>query len=66
MGASTAQQYLKAELLDELDIQIAPVLLGDGIRLFDGIDTAHIELERTKVIEFAEVTHLRFRIVNRV
>lgn len=61
-GASTAQQCLRAGLLDELQIHVAPLLLGGGIRLFDG-DAEQVELETTRVIESPGVTHLRFRVV---
>jgi hypothetical protein len=40
-----------------------PILLGAGIRLFDNLGTAPIELETTRVIESPGVTHLRFRVV---
>jgi len=62
-GASTAQQCLRAGLLDEIQIHLAPVLLGDGTRLFDHLGTERIELERTRVIEAPDVTHLHFRVV---
>ena len=63
MGANTAQQYIKAGLLDEIQIHLVPVLLGEGRRLFDHIGTEHIELEGTRVIESLGVTHLRFRVL---
>ena len=63
MGASIAQQCLKAGLLDEIQIDLAPVLLGGGVRLFDHLGNAPIELERIKVVEAPGVTHLRFRVV---
>jgi dihydrofolate reductase len=56
-GARVAQQYLRAGLLDELNIHLAPVLLGDGVRLFDG-DTGRLELDR--VVASPRVTHLRY------
>jgi dihydrofolate reductase len=62
-GANTIQQYLSAGLVDELQIHIAPLLLGGGIRLFDDLRADQIELETTRVIESPEVTHLRFRVV---
>jgi dihydrofolate reductase len=61
-GASVAQQCLRAGLLDELQIHVAPLLLGGGVRLFDG-DAEPVELETTRVIESPGVTHLRFRVV---
>ena len=62
-SANIAQQCIKAGLLDEIHIDLAPVLLGAGVRLFDHLGTAPIELERTRVIEAPGVTHLRFRVV---
>lgn len=63
MGASFAQRYLKAGLLDEIQIQLVPVLLGAGARRFDHLGTGPIELGHTRVIETPGVTHLRFRVV---
>jgi dihydrofolate reductase len=63
MGADIAQQCLRAGLLDEMHIHVAPVLIGGGRRLFDHLGAKHIELERTRVIESPYVTHLRFRVV---
>jgi dihydrofolate reductase len=62
-GANTVQQYIKAGLLDEIQIHVVPVLLGDGIRLFDHLSTERIELELTRLIESPGITHLRFRVV---
>jgi dihydrofolate reductase len=63
-GANLAQQYLKAGLLDEIQVHLVPVLLGDGVRLFDQPGTEPIELERTRVVEAPDgVTHLMFRVV---
>jgi dihydrofolate reductase len=60
-GASVAQQYLAAGLLDELELHVAPVLLGGGVRLFDGTLPAPIELEAERVAASPATTHLRFR-----
>lgn len=60
-GASLAQQYLAAGLLEELQIHVVPLFLGDGVRLFDQIDPA-VDLELTRVIESPTVTHLRYRV----
>jgi dihydrofolate reductase len=60
-GASVAQQCLRAGLLDELQLHIAPMLLGGGVRLFE--DAPGLELEATRVIDSPGVTHLRYRIV---
>jgi dihydrofolate reductase len=63
MGASIVQQCIKAGLLDEIQIDLAPVLLGGGVHLFDYLGTGPIELERRRVVEGLDVTHLRFRVV---
>jgi dihydrofolate reductase len=63
VGASIVQQCIRAGLLDEIHVDLAPVLLGDGVRLFDHLGTEPIELESTRVIEGAGVTHLTFRVV---
>jgi dihydrofolate reductase len=62
-GANVAQEYLKAGLLDELQLHVPPVLLGGGVRLFDRLGPGAIELEVTRVIESPSVAHLRFRVV---
>ena len=61
-GAKTAQQFLRAGLLDELHLHIAPVLLGHGLRLFDGFEGTPIKLDRLWSVESAHATHLAFRI----
>ncbi len=62
-AANTARQCLQAGLADELHIDIMPVLLGDGLQFFQGLD-GQIQLERLKVIELpGGRTHLRFSIV---
>jgi dihydrofolate reductase len=62
-GANAIQEYLKAGLLDEIDLTLVPVLLGEGIRLFENIGTKHIDLEKISVMDDPGVTHLRFRVV---
>jgi dihydrofolate reductase len=62
-SASIAQQCLKAGLLDEIQIDLAPVLLGGGVRLFDNLGAASPELEIPQVVEGLGVTHLRYRVV---
>lgn len=62
-GANIAQQFIKAGLLDEIQIHLIPKLLGRGIRLFDQLGSEPIELKSTRVIESTGVTHLKFRIV---
>jgi dihydrofolate reductase len=63
IGASLVQQCIRAGLLDEIHLDLVPVLLGGGVRLFDHLGTELIELESTRVIEGAGVTHLTFRVV---
>jgi len=62
-AASIAQQCIRAGLLDEVNINLVPVLLGGGVRLFEHLGTGPIELEKTRVIEAPEITHLTFRVV---
>ena len=62
-GANLAQQFLTAGLLDEIQLYLVPVLLGEGKRLFEHLGSEPTELEITNVIQSKEVTHLRFRIV---
>ena len=62
-GAATAQLALAAGVLDELEIHLVPVLLGQGRRLFNERGPEHIELERTRIIEGeAGVTHMHYRV----
>jgi len=61
-GASVVQQYLQAGLLDELQIHVAPLLLGGGTSLFDRLGIEPLGLEATRVIASPSVTHLRFRV----
>jgi dihydrofolate reductase len=62
-GAGTAQLALAAGVLDELELHLNSVLLGQGRRLFDHLGPEHIELERTRVLEGeAGVTHLHYRV----
>jgi dihydrofolate reductase len=61
-GADTVQQFIRAGLLDELEIHLAPLLFGEGIRLFDKMGPEHIELENMRVVSSPKVTHLRFRV----
>lgn len=63
-GAGTAQLALAAGVLDELQIHLVPVLLGEGRRLFEHLGADHIELEPTRIVEGAGVTHLRYRVLS--
>lgn len=60
-GANTANQYLAAGLLDQIDIHLVPLFLGEGLRLFDDPALSGITLEQVRVIDAPGVTHLRFR-----
>ena len=62
-GANVVQQYLAAGLLDEIQIHVAPVLLGGGARLFDQLGAAAPKIEPTRVVQSPAATHLRYRIV---
>jgi dihydrofolate reductase len=62
-GADVAQQYLKAGLLEEIQLHVAPILLGDGVRLFDGVGPDDAKLELAEVIESTAVTHIRYRVL---
>jgi dihydrofolate reductase len=65
IGADTIQQCLNAGLCDELVVDIIPVLLGKGIRLFENIDTDSIKLERIKVEEATPVrTSVTFKVTS--
>lgn len=62
-GASAIQQALRAGLLDELHLHVLPVLMNQGVRLFDGLDPEHIELEPLHVIDGTHATHLKYRVL---
>lgn len=59
-GASAAQQYLAAGLVDEMEINVVPTLLGSGERLFDGVGDDLHGLEFVRTVSAAKVTHLKF------
>jgi dihydrofolate reductase len=59
-GARAAQQYLVAGLVDEMEINLVPTLLGSGERLFDGVGDNLHGLELVRTIAAPEVTHLKF------
>jgi dihydrofolate reductase len=60
-GASTVNAYLQAGAIDELHLHIAPVLLGAGERLFEGV-SADLRLEPVQVIGSPGVTHVKYRV----
>jgi dihydrofolate reductase len=62
-GAGTAQLGLAAGVLDELELHVIPVLFGQGRRLFEGLASEQIELERTRILEGEHgVTHMHYRV----
>ncbi len=65
LGASIDQQALRAGLVDEILIHLVPILLGEGIRLFEHLGSEPIELERTEIVATAGITSMRFRVVRR-
>ena len=60
-GAQAAQQYLRAGLIDEMQLHLVPVLLGGGVRLFEGLGDDLPELECVRVVKAPGVTHLKYR-----
>jgi dihydrofolate reductase len=62
-GAHTAQEALKAGVLDAIEIQLRPVLLGQGRRMFDGLPSEHIELNLVRTLEAPGVLHLRYEVL---
>lgn len=62
-AANTAQQFLRAGLLDEIRLNVVPVVLGNGVRLLDDLGGEHFDLACTLVVESDDVTHLRYRVL---
>ena len=62
-GANTAQQCLRAGLVDEIHIGIVPVFFGEGLRFFEPLVNEQMELKRTRVFESLTRTDLWFRVV---
>lgn len=61
-GADVGQQLLRAGLLDEISVHVAPVLFGSGTRLFDHIGDAHVALEPLEVIDTPNAVHMRYQV----
>jgi dihydrofolate reductase len=61
-GAQVINEYLAAGLLDELEIHIAPVLLGGGARLFEDLGDTVVRLEQIRAVEAPGVTHIKYRV----
>jgi len=64
-GAATAQECLRAGLLDEMELHLIPVLLGQGRRLFEDLPSDHIELGLFRALDAPGVLHLRYRVRHR-
>jgi dihydrofolate reductase len=64
-GASAAQQALRAGLVDELYLRVAPILLGDGVRLFEHLGDEAIRLRKISSLDAEEASHLRFEVLRR-
>ena len=62
-GASCARQAIKAGLVDEIDLQVTPVILGSGERLFDGFEANSPRLELARVLHAPGVAHLRYHVL---
>jgi dihydrofolate reductase len=61
-GASVVNQYLAAGLVDEIDLSIAPVILGGGARLFDGLDHEALALTQVRVVDAPGVAHIKYEL----
>jgi dihydrofolate reductase len=61
-GADIINQYLAAGLVDELEVHVAPLILGGGERLFDGVGP-DLKLEQLRAVEAPGVAHLKYRVV---
>ena len=61
-GGSVARQYLNAGVVDEFELDVAPLVLPGGVRLFEGIDP-DLKIELVRAVEAPGVTHLKYRLV---
>jgi len=61
-GASVVNQYLAARLVDEIDISIAPVIMGAGERLFDGVEPGAVSLRQIRAVDAPGVTHIKYEV----
>lgn len=62
-GANVVQQYLSAGLVDEFELHVVPIVLGDGERLLDNVGS--LRLEQVRAIEAPGVTHIKYRVSSR-
>jgi dihydrofolate reductase len=61
-GANVVQQYLAARLVDEFELHVVPILLGDGVRLLENV--GDVKLEQVRALEAPGVTHIKYRVIN--
>ena len=61
-GSNVVLQYLNAGLVDEFSIALAPVFIGEGVRLFDGVDTRRVSVDIVEAAHSPLVTHLRYAV----
>lgn len=64
-GPNIAQQCLNSGLLDEVHVDLVPVLLGEGIRFFENLENTPVTLEDPTIVQGLRVTHLTFRVRRR-
>ena len=63
-GADSINQYLAAGLVDEIELHVAPILLGSGSRLLEGVGP-DLKLEQLRAVEGPGIAHLKYRVVNK-
>jgi dihydrofolate reductase len=61
-GANVVQQYLAAGLVDEFELHVVPILLGDGERLLEKV--GDLKLEQVRAVDSPGVTHIKYRVIN--
>jgi dihydrofolate reductase len=61
-GASAVNQYLAAGVVDEIDLSIAPMILGDGARLFRGLERGALKLTQVRAVDAPGVTHIKYKV----
>jgi dihydrofolate reductase len=61
-GASVVNQYLAARLVDEIDVSIAPLILGAGARLFEKLEPGTIKLRQIRAVDAPGVTHIKYEV----
>ena len=61
-GGSVANQYLAARLVDEIDVSVAPLILGAGARLCEGLDPGMLTLKQIRAVDAPGVTHIKYEV----